>query len=62
MRRPYQVLVRRSPAGEEQVVAAYDLARDGTLFVTDGAALQTVVDGRTKKLASAKYVQAIVTL
>jgi hypothetical protein len=60
------VLVRRSPAGEEQVVAksvaAYDLARDGTLFVTDGAALQTIVDGRTKKLASAKYVQAIVTL
>jgi hypothetical protein len=62
------VLVRRSPKGEEEIVAksvaAYDLARDGSLLVTDGAALHRLAPGdraRTK-LAAAAQVMAIAAL
>ncbi|HEX3771146.1 MAG TPA: hypothetical protein VHV30_09795 [Polyangiaceae bacterium] len=61
-------LLRRSPGGDEEVVAksvaAYDLARDGSLLVTDGAALHRLSAGdraRTK-LVSATYVTAIAAL
>jgi hypothetical protein len=62
------VLVRRSPGGEEEVlaksVAAYDVAPDGSLLVTDGAVLYRLSagDGKRTKLLAAKHVTAIVAL
>jgi hypothetical protein len=62
------LLVRRAPGGADEVVArsvaAYDLARDGSVLVTDGAAIFSVRagDGSRKKVAAAKMVMAIVAI
>ena len=62
------VLVRRSPEGDEKVVAssvvAYDLALDGSILTTDGMAIhRTGADGSApRKITAAKLVASIVAL
>jgi hypothetical protein len=61
------VLVARSPGGEERElaagVAAYDVARDGTLVVTDGASLDCIgPTGKRAQIGKAKVVTAVTVL
>jgi hypothetical protein len=62
------VLVRRTPAGDETVVAksvvAYDFSRDGRILVTDGLHVHRVdADGGSRrKLATARLVTSLVAL
>jgi hypothetical protein len=62
------VLVRRTPSGDETVlaksVAAYDLVRDGTILVTDGAEVLRMdgTGGARRKLAAVKLATGLVAL
>jgi hypothetical protein len=62
------VLVLRTPSGEEEViaksVAAYDLAPDGAVLVTDGVVINHLGAGEKtpRKLVVAKQVTSIVAL
>ncbi|WP_394847152.1 hypothetical protein LZC95_06740 [Pendulispora brunnea] len=60
-------LVRRTPHGDETVVAesvaGYDFERNGALLLTDGAAITRVApDGQCAKLADAPRVTTLVSL
>jgi hypothetical protein len=68
MRAPQEwVLVQRTPGGAEteiaRAVAAYDVARDGSVLVTDGASIDSIdASGRRSHLAKAKLVTALVAI
>ena len=61
------VLVRRTPKGEETVVAksvaAYDIDAKGQIFVSDGNAIVRVTEeGKREKVVSAKFAISFVPL
>jgi hypothetical protein len=61
------VLVKRTPGGDEtevaRAVAAYDVARDGSLFVTDGATVDHIdADGQRTRASKAQLVTMIVAV
>jgi hypothetical protein len=62
------VLVARRPGGAESEVAksiaTYDVTRDGSLIVTDGASIERLdpASGKRERLARAKLVTAVVAI
>ena len=60
-------LVRRAPGGQLQVVAnkvlAFDLARDGSLLYSDGAAIYGLSpEGRSERLLEAEWIEKVLAL